>query len=130
MIEVEIPNDIEDFEPKIIGPFTKRMALCIVAIVATSLGGYFILNNFFNNGLRILIPLIFDLPWALIAAYKPYGMKFEEYFVSQIYTTILPPKHRRYRTENLYEKFEKELINEEKTQANTKLPKIRKGGRS
>lgn len=130
MIEIEIPNDIKDFEPKIIGPFTKRMALCIVAIAATSLGGYFILNNFFNNGLRILIPLIFDLPWALIAAYKPYGMKFEEYFASQIYTTILPPKHRRYRTENLYEQFEKELINEEKTQTSAKLSKKSKGGRS
>lgn len=129
MIEVDIPNDIEDFEPKLIGPFTKRMALCIVAIAATSFGGYFILNNFFDNGLRILIPLIFDLPWALIAVYKPYGMKFEEYFAAQIYTTILPPKHRRYRIENLYEQFEKELTNEEKAQTNAKPSKNKKGGR-
>lgn len=130
MIEVDIPNDIEDFEPKLIGPFTKRMALCIVAVAATSLGGYFILNQFLDNGLRVLVPLIFDIPWILIAAYKPYGMKFEEYFVSQIYTTILPPKHRRYRTANLYEQFEKELINEEKTQTDAKPSKNKKGGRS
>lgn len=118
MIEVEIPNDIKEFEPKLIGPFTKRLLLCAVAIAATSVIGYFILDKFTDSGLRIVIPLIFDVPWALIAAYKPYGMKFEKYFVSQLYTTIIPPKHRRYKTENLYEKFENEIIAEEKAKEN------------
>ena len=113
MIEVEIPSDIKEYEPKIIGPITKRIAICLIGIAATSLIGYSILNQIFDNSLRIFIPLIFDVPWALIAAYKPYGMKFEKYFVSQLYTTIIPPKHRKYTIENIYEKFEQEIITEE-----------------
>lgn len=132
MIEVEIPSDIKEYEPKIIGPFTKRFVICLVAIVATSLMGYTIMDKFTDSGLRVVIPLIFDIPWALIAAYKPYGMKFEKYFVSQLYTTIIPPKHRKYIVENLYEKFEQEIEAEENPQsASSKLatPKKSKGGR-
>lgn len=132
MIEVEIPSDIKDFEPKLIGPFTKRLLICTIGIVATSLLGYAILNKFTDSGLRVVIPLIFDVPWALIAAYKPYGMKFEKYFVSQLYTTIIPPKHRKYKVENLYEKFEQEMINEEKakeTASKSKTLSKSKGGK-
>lgn len=130
MIEVEIPSDIKDYEPKILGPFTKRILICAIAIAATSLIGYMILDKFLDNGLRVILPLIFDIPWALIAAYKPYGMKFENYFVSQLYTTIIPPKHRKYIVENLYEKFENELIAEENPNGkrNSKGVKKRKGG--
>lgn len=117
MIEVEIPKDISEFEPKLIGPFTKRTLLCVIAIVATSILGYTIFNKIFDNGLRIILPLFFDIPWALIAAYKPYGMKFEKYFMSQLYTTIIPPKHRKYKIENIHEEFEKKLIAEENAQA-------------
>lgn len=132
MIEVEIPSDIKEFEPKLIGPFTKRLLICAIGIVVTSLVGYLILDKFFDNGLRIVIPLVFDIPWALIAAYKPYGMKFEKYFVSQLYTTIIPPKHRKYKVENLYEKFEQEMINEERakeTASKSKTPSKSKGGK-
>lgn len=126
MIEVEIPKDIEEYEPKLIGPFTKRMLLCVIAIAATSFFGYKLIGMFLDNGLRILIPLIFDIPWALIALYKPYGMKFEQYFVSQLYTTILPPKHRKYKTENLYEQLEQQIEKEEAT-ANNSSAKNKKG---
>lgn len=113
MIEVEIPNDIKEFEPKLIGPFTKRLVLCLVGMAIISFGGYFILDKFFDNGIRVLVPLIFDLPLILLAAYKPYGMKFEQYVMSQLYTTIIPPKHRKYKTENLYEQFEQQIEAEE-----------------
>lgn len=130
MIEVEIPNDIKEYEPKIIGPITKRILICLVAIAATSLLGYHIIGTFTNGSLRIILPLIFDIPWALIAAYKPYGMKFEKYFMSQLYTTIIPPKHRKYIVENLYEKFEQEIEAEENPQsAKLSVSKKNKGGR-
>lgn len=132
MIEVEIPSDIKEYEPKIIGPITKRIAICLIGIAATSLIGYSILNQIFDNSLRILIPLIFDVPWALIAAYKPYGMKFEKYFISQLYTTIIPPKHRKYTVENVYEKFEQKIITEENSQSDTPSSKTlskSKGGK-
>ena len=109
MIEIEIPKDIKEFEPKLIGPLTKRTLLGGIAVVVTSLVGYFIMNSFCDNGLRFITPAIFDIPWALIMFYKPYGMKFEQYFMSQLYTTIIPPKHREYKIDNLYKQFENEL---------------------
>lgn len=134
MIEVEIPNDIKDYEPKILGPFTLRQIICVIGIAITSAAGYIILNKFFDNGLRVIIPMVLDVPWALIGYYKPYGMKFEKYFISQLYTTIIPPKRRKYKTENLYDVFDKEIDAEEKTklqtQTNSKPKKEKKEAKS
>ena len=113
MIEIEIPSDIKEFEPKFIGPFSIRQAVCIAGVVITSVVGYLLLDQFFDNGIRVILPLILDLPWILIGYYKPYGMKFEEYFLSQLQTSILAPKKRLYKTENLYSKFEEEIMFEE-----------------
>lgn len=126
MIEIEIPSDIKEYEPKFIGPFSVRQAICLIGIAGTMAGGYILINQFMQNGLRVIIPLLLTLPWILIGYYKPYGMKFEDYAKSQLYTSILPPKKRLYKTENLYSKFEKEIELEENPNANTKPQKRRK----
>lgn len=123
MIEIEIPADIKEYEPKVLGPFSGRALIGIIGVVVTSIVGFFILDTFLDNGLRIIIPLIFDLPWVLFGYYKPYGMKFEDYFKSQLYTTIIPPKRRVYKTENLYEQIENQM--EEELNPNKK----KKGGK-
>ena len=114
MIEIEIPKDLKDFEPKVIGPFTVRQLVCTVSIVGIMLVGYNVFKLFFDNGLKIVIPLILCLIPILIGWYKPYGMRFEKYAISQLYTVIIPPKKRLYKVENTYEQFEKMIEKEEK----------------
>lgn len=125
MIEIEIPADIKEYEPKVLGPFSSRQIIGIIGIAVTSIVGYNILNLVFDNGLRFLIPLFLDLPWVLFAYYKPYGMKFEDYFKSQLYTTIIPPKRRLYKVENLYQQIEDQIEEE----INPNYKKKKKGGR-
>lgn len=114
MIEIEIPKDIKDYEPKLLGPFTTRQLICTVAVAGIMFVGYNVLKNVFDNGLKIVIPLIICLLPILIGWYKPYGMRFEKYLVSQFYTTIIPPKKRLYKVENKFEEFEKIIEKEEK----------------
>lgn len=114
MIEIEIPKDIKDYEPKLIGPFTTRQAICTGAIVIISIVGYNVLKHVFDNGLKFIIPLIVCLIPMLIGWYKPYGMRFEQYALSQFNTVILPPKKRLYKVENTYQQFEKLIEKEEK----------------
>lgn len=114
MIEIEIPKDIKDYEPKLIGPLTTRQTICSGAILVIMLVGYNVLKMFFENGLKVVIPLIICLIPIAIGWYKPYGMRFEKYAISQLYTVILPPKKRLYKVENLYEQFDKEIEKEEK----------------
>lgn len=115
MIEIEIPKDIKDFEPKFIGPFTLRQGICFIAFLVVLLGGYYLLGNIFTNGLRVLIPLALSMIPILTGWYKPYGMKFEEYVVSQLFTTILPPKKRLYKIENEFDILDKKTEQEENT---------------
>ncbi len=128
MIEIEIPKDLKDFEPKVIGPFTVRQLVCTVSIVGIMLVGYNVLKMFFDNGLKVVIPLILCLIPILIGWYKPYGMRFEKYAISQLYTVIIPPKKRLYKVENTYEQFEKMIEKEEKEklEAETKAAKKQK----
>ena len=114
MIEIEIPKDIKDYEPKLIGPLTARQTVCAGAMLVITLVGYNVLKMFFDNSLKIVIPLVICLIPILIGWYKPYGMRFEKYAISQFYTVILPPKKRLYKVENLYDQFDKEIEKEEK----------------
>lgn len=136
MIEIEIPKDVKEYEPKLIGNFTSRQVIALACVALISGLGYKIIGNFTESGLRVLIPLVLDIPFALFGWYKPYGMKFEKYAKVYIYTNILPPKHRKYKIENIYDEFDKQIEAEEKKASveaknnNSSTPKKKKGGKS
>ena len=127
MIEIEISKDLKDYEPKFLGPFTTRQTICVVSIAAIMGVGYNVIKNFSDSGLQVIIPLFLCLIPILIGWYKPNGMKFENYFVAQLYTSVFPPKKRKYRIENMYELFEKEIAKEEQqTKSSEKTSKNNK----
>lgn len=113
MIEIEIPKDIKEYEPKFIGPFTLRKFLGVVGSVLVMVIGYNVLKGVFDNGLKVLIPLVLATIPFLFGYYKPYGLPFEKYAIAQLNTNIIPPKVRKYKTENLFEKLEKDIEKEE-----------------
>lgn len=117
MIEIEIPKDIKDYEPKLIGPFTTRQTICFAAIVLIMVVGYNVLKLFFDNGLKVIIPLVVSAIPMAIGWYKPYGMRFEKYALSQFQTVILPPKKRLYKVDNIYDQFDKIIEKEEAEKA-------------
>lgn len=113
MIEIEIPKDIKDYEPKFIGPFTLRKFLGMAGSVLVMAIGYNVFKGIFDNGLKIIIPLAIAIIPFLIGYYKPYGLPFEKYAIVQLNTNIIPPKIRKYKTKNLFEQLEKEDEKEE-----------------
>ena len=53
-------------------------------------------------------------------------MPFEKYLLSQLNTTILPPKKRPYKIENRYRILENEIKKEEKAEAEAKASENKK----
>lgn len=119
MIEIEIPKDIKEYEPKFLGPFTLRQLIGVAGSALVMVVGYNVLKGVFDNGLKVIIPLLFAMIPFLIGYYKPYGLPFEKYFIVLLNTSIIPPKVRKYKTENLFEKEDiKEEAEQKKRQAN------------
>ncbi len=114
MIEIEMPKDITKYEAKLAGIITPRQAIC-VAIAAVAAFG--VRAIFRMIGLRSIetfammtaaaIPLLF-------AAWKPYGMKLEEFLETAFINNVLAPTKRKYISENEFRTDYDKIVKEEK----------------
>lgn len=108
MIEVPIPQDIREFEPKFIGPLTLRKFICLLAMACVVYGGYYIEKAM---GIEPM-----DQPWFMIPALplffvgwvEPYGMKFEKFIAKAYEDNFANPSRRLYQVDNLWNVIEKE----------------------
>lgn len=116
MIEIEIPQDITKYESKLIGPFTTRQLICLVGLVGGCVASYKAITSILGNEspLKMIIPMIVAVPFALIGWYKPYGMYFEKFIKSIFIFTFVAPTKRLYKIENVYDEFDKIIDKEEK----------------
>lgn len=134
MIEIEIPQDISKYESKLIGPFTTRQTICVAGLLVGCISSFFAVSSVFgeDSPLRLLVPMIIAIPFALIGWYKPYGMHFEKFVKSVFVSLILSPAKRLYKIDNVYDRFDKMIDAEEKaklakeSQQNTKESKSKK----
>lgn len=128
MIEIEIPQDISKFETKLIGPFTTRQLLCFIGLVAGCVGSYKAVTAFLGDesSLKMIIPMIVAIPFALIGWYKPYGMNFEKFVSSTFVSMFLAPTKRVYKIENTFDAFDKMIDDEEKAKFAKENPQIAK----
>lgn len=101
-IEREIPKDISKYEPKFAGPFTIRNLVFGIPGIALAVGCHFLLRPFVPNDVNFFINILVCLPFILCGWVKPYGVPFEKYISIVFVSLVLAPKHRKYRTENLY----------------------------
>lgn len=115
MIEIEIPKDISNYEPKVFFFLTKRQLIAIAGAAILCIPAYLALNKLIpgDNSLKIFTVIILAAPFIALGFFKPYGMPFEKFALVFLKTTLLAPKERIYKTNNLYEKFAKEIEDEE-----------------
>lgn len=101
MIEMEIPKDIRKYESKLIGPFSTRQTVCVVAagVFALILGKGF---TFLPTDMKYMLIGVLCVPILAFGWIKPYGMKLEQFLSTAITTTLLSPKKRLYMTNNIY----------------------------
>lgn len=116
MIEIEIPQDITKYESKLIGPFTTRQLFCFVGLVGGCVASYKATVSLLGDesGLKMILPMIVAIPFALIGWYKPYGLPFEKFIKSIFVSMFLAPAKRLYKIENVYDEFDKIIDEEEK----------------
>lgn len=102
MIEIRIPKDVRKYEPKLIGPFNKRQAICLGIFTPVMLVLFNIVSPFFGNTIAAytcfpVAGLAYLFGWV-----KPYGMGFEQFLASTFINNMLAPSNRKVVEKNYY----------------------------
>lgn len=83
MIDVDVPNDIRRYDPKFLGPFTKRQFVCTVLAVVVVISVRVALGFVLTGEVVSLFAAAAGLPFALCGYKKVQGLPLEKY-VSKI----------------------------------------------
>lgn len=104
-MEIQINKDVGSYEPKIIGPFTTRQAVCLMIGVPVCIGIYKYGSAFLPaDAVSFLLLIPAAITW-LFGWMKPYGMPMERFVKSIFVNMILAPGNRSYKTEQTHEKL-------------------------
>ena len=122
MIEIEIPKDVRQYESKLIGPFTTRQAICF-GIGALLAYGFYKLAPGLPSDIRLFASGFIATPALLFGWLKIYGMKLEDFLRITVISNIISPKHRLYKTQNIYTDNAKELSEKELDKKRNSMPK-------
>ena len=126
MIEIRITKDIGDFEPKLIGPLTKRQIICVLIGAPFCFFIYRLTSPYLPvdvAGFLCFIPagIAFLFGWI-----KPYGIKTEKFIKSIGVNILMAPTRRPYKTENTHEKMLRTLEQQEREAAEAATPSSKK----
>ena len=124
MINIQIPKDVREYQPKFIGAFTFRQAVCLAIVAGINAGGIFIQQNFLGmkevnyipQMILSIIPLFFG--WGEEAL----RMKPESYLRTVFKNMFFIPKTRVYKSRNYYDIYFKPVEKEEEVKQE-KMPK-------
>ena len=130
MVEREILQDINGYEPKLIGPVTARQFLCSAAAAFECIPSFFSLNKIFITQAAITIAGALGTPLLACGFYKPYGLPFEKFFISYLKMNWIAPTMRKYKTNNSNMNYIRELTKAEikafETNETKELKRIKK----
>ncbi len=99
-MEIQINKDVGSYEPKVIGPFTIRQAVCLligspICIAIYKYGSMFLPADAVSFFLLVPAAATWLFGWL-----KPYGMPMERFLKSIFINMILAPGNRTYKTEH------------------------------
>lgn len=104
-IEIRINKEIGNFEPKFVGPFTIRQAVCLLIGAPICFFIYKFTAPVITADLAGFLCTIPAAAAVAIGWVKPYGMKMEKFIQSVFINRVVAPANRRYKTENHHEKM-------------------------
>lgn len=115
MIEIDIPKDIREYDSKLVGPFTTRQTICLVAGGAVAFAVYSLIKNIeLPSDAQLIITGIFIIPFILFGWFKPYGMALEQFLKVALISNFIAPAKRIYEVNNMYIEKKKRLTKKEK----------------
>jgi len=122
MIEIAVPQGIEKFEVKTIGPFTTREAICCGIALVMGVATYYLTGDL-NRDTRTVLLFLVAAPFILAGKKKFYGMYLEEYLFIILTLNILAPKYRTYKSEVI------DLVKEEPKRNKKEQEKFKKASK-
>lgn len=121
MIKVRMLDDIRKFEPKFIGPFTKRQSISVGLALGIFIPLFLIIPS--TIFMKIAISIFFAGPVAMTGWLKFDNLYTEEYLIRVLYRVFLTDKYRIYKTELEFKKFSDERKKIKETQKNNEFLK-------
>lgn len=109
-ISVEITKDIQEYEPKVVGPLTMRQLIVVTCATPFMYWAYTYARPVLGKDLgsmAIFFPAA--IAW-LIGWPRPYGMKVESFVKTAFISHVIAPSIRKYKTENYFDRLQKEAI--------------------
>ena len=103
MIEINIPKDIREFEPTLVGVLTTRQVICAIVICITVYATYSLEKAAGIDPMSAPLFILPAVPPGLIGWFKPYGMHFEKFFMKAFRDNVLCPTKRLYKVHNFYD---------------------------
>lgn len=102
MIEVDMTQDIREYEPKLFGLVTSRqiVLLAIGCSYSIPLALFLPLGNDINA--RFTVGMLCMIPVILLGWVKVYGMRLEQFLWQALLSLVLTPHNRIYKTEYAY----------------------------
>ena len=105
---VPIPKDLSRVKTKVVGPFTKRQAICFGTAALFGVPTYFLTRGIIGNSPAVLVMIVVMLPAFFIAMYEKDGQPAEKILRNIIRSQWFFPQTRPYKTENFYHSIERE----------------------
>lgn len=114
MLEISIPRDVRDFQPKFMGPFTERQCAALAAMIVVLSLTVLIQKNLLGFEVISYIPgLVLASPAILFGwGDKVFQMPFEVYARTVFLNAFVIPKHRVYQIHCYYSTTEARLRKE------------------
>lgn len=114
MLEISIPRDIRDFQPKFMGPFTERQCAALAVMVIVMLLTCLIQKKVLGFEVVTYLPgLVLSTPAFLFGwGDKVLQMPFEVYARTVFLNTFVIPKHRVYQIHCYYSTTEARIRKE------------------
>ena len=103
-IEREIPKDINKYKAKFLGPLTVRQTVCFVPAAIIGIGFVMLTKDVLPQDVCFMIALCLAAPLILCGVVEVNGLPFDKFIQTAFVSMVLAPKHRVYKTVNLYEK--------------------------
>lgn len=103
MIEVEMNKDVRTFEPKIMGPFTRRQLLSLVIAAAYTLPVVVLVPG--DAMMKVLLGCVLAIPAILCGFIDVLGLPLLQFITYCVIPSVTNPKVRKFKSENAYETY-------------------------
>ena len=109
MLEMKIPQEINKYESKLVGPLTTRQTLSIIAAGVLCVLFFKIFKGLIPDDYLYVGCFVIAFPFGIIGWWKPYGMPAEKFFLAVLFNTIISSSRRFFKSNNVVNKIEQKL---------------------